>query len=336
MKKLIKIWFADFWPNFELDNNYFLKLISKKYDPILDDINPDFVFYSIFGQKFRSFNSTRIFFTGENYRPNFNEADWAFSFDFNNHPRHYRLPLYPFFGDPKELVQSDKIDYRSILKQKDIFCNFIYSNAGPKERKDFFYKLSEYKKVHSGGRLFNNIGGRVKDKVDFLRRSKFTIAFENEAYQGYTTEKIFEPMLAMSIPIYWGNPNIDIDFNPESFINVSTFDSYDEAINKIIELDQDDDKYLSMLSKPWYHNNEISKYVKEENLLNQLEKIFSTEITPIANQTFAASSNQLAKSLNQKYYDTQYKLNLYKKKVRNFNLTKLKIKIQKAKEKRLK
>ena len=41
--------------------------------------------------------------------------------------------------------------------------------------------------------------------------SSRTIAFENSSFPGYTTEKIFEPMLEGSIPIYWGNPRVDED-----------------------------------------------------------------------------------------------------------------------------
>ena len=37
---------------------------------------------------------------------------------------------------------------------------------------------------------------------------KFSIAFENAWYPGYTSEKIVTSMLAGTIPIYWGNPDI--------------------------------------------------------------------------------------------------------------------------------
>ena len=65
----------------------------------------------------------------------------------------------------------------------------------------------------------NNVGGPVKNKIDFIMDHKFTIAFENSSYPGYTTEKIFEPMLVNSIPLYWGNPLVDRDFNTKSFLN---------------------------------------------------------------------------------------------------------------------
>ena len=68
------------------------------------------------------------------------------------------------------------------------------------------------------GRVLNTLGHRVADKQAFLRDYKFTIAFENESHPGYTTEKIVEPMLADSIPIYWGDPLVGTDFEVESWL----------------------------------------------------------------------------------------------------------------------
>lgn len=39
---------------------------------------------------------------------------------------------------------------------------------------------------------FNNIGGRVTDKLDFLSNYKFNLAMENVSHDGYCTEKIIE------------------------------------------------------------------------------------------------------------------------------------------------
>jgi hypothetical protein len=41
-----------------------------------------------------------------------------------------------------------------------------------------------------------------------------------------------------------------MDFNAEAFINRRDFDSDDDMIQSIIDLDQNDDKYNEMLNKP--------------------------------------------------------------------------------------
>ncbi len=74
-------------------------------------------------------------------------------------------------------------------------------------------------------------------KIDFLRDYKFNICYENRALPGYTTEKIFEPMVARCLPMYWGNPLIAEEFNPRSFLNRSEFSSDEALIEKIIELE---------------------------------------------------------------------------------------------------
>ena len=66
--------------------------------------------------------------------------------------------------------------------------------------------------------------------------------FENSITDGYITEKIFNVFASGSIPIYNGAPNITNFVNSESFI------LYKNHIKDIIELDQNDDKYIKMLN----------------------------------------------------------------------------------------
>jgi len=88
----------------------------------------------------------------------------------------------------------------------------------------------------------------TQSKVDFISNYKFTIAFENSSYIGYTTEKMLNPLSAASVPIYWGNPEVEEDFNPNAFINANGYeDRLDELVKKVIELDNDDEAYLKML-----------------------------------------------------------------------------------------
>ena len=115
-------------------------------------------------------------------------------------------------------------------------------------------------------------------KRNFQKDYKFTIAYENNAYRpqwiGYTTEKIMEPMITNSIPIYWGNPRIDLEFNTKSFINSYDFNSEDEMIEHIIELDKNDDKYFELLKNNWFVDNIIPETNKIENIKAFLYKIF--------------------------------------------------------------
>jgi hypothetical protein len=87
---------------------------------------------------------------------------------------------------------------------------------------------------------------------------------------GYTTEKIIEPFCANTIPLYWGNPFISDDFNNHMFINWHDYNDDDAMIEKIIELDNDKEKYFSYLNGTVFNKNKI-----EELLNNFIEKIKS-------------------------------------------------------------
>lgn len=266
----VKINFTDFWQNFDYRDSFFWKFLSEKYDLEISEI-PDVIFYGPFGQEHRKYNCIKIFHTGENIRPNFLECDFAFSFDFTPEPKNYRFPLYAWYNEHEKLLRN-RVEGFDIRNKK--FCNFVYSNNKALERIDFFNKLSKYKKIDSGGKFLNNIGFQVQNKSEFISNYKFTICFENESSPGYTSEKIYDAMLANSIPIYWGNPLIHTEFNPKSFINVHDFSSFDEVIKRVMELDSNDDFYFEMLNEPFFHNNEIPNGLKKENIYKQFEYIF--------------------------------------------------------------
>jgi hypothetical protein len=132
-----------------------------------------------------------------------------------------------------------------------------------------------YKHVDSGGKVMNNIGGRVADKMSFLREYKFTIAFENSSYPGYTTEKLVEALIARTIPIYWGNPLVNHDFNPDCFINCHEFEDFDEVIDHVKKIDADDDLYHSYIAAPAFTNKVDNEFINEQNLLARLQQIFT-------------------------------------------------------------
>jgi hypothetical protein len=274
MKRKIKIDFSDFWGGFDKTNNYFYNLLKDEFDVVITE-NPDYLFFSIFGNKHLNYKCKKIFYTGENIAPPLHYCDYSFSFDYLDDERNYRLPHYLLYDGYYEL-QRPKIIDEILAKRK--FCNFVVSNNGCQERNNFYTELSKYKKVDSGGRFANNIGYAVDNKVNFQSEYKFSIAFENNAYRpqhpGYTTEKIMEPMTVNSIPIYWGNPEIGKEFNTKSFINVYDFDSIDSVINYIEYLDNNDKKYLELLNQPWFTDYNIPENNKIENIKSFLYKIF--------------------------------------------------------------
>jgi alpha(1,3/1,4) fucosyltransferase len=288
MKPRIRLGFSDFWPGFGPQVNYFTRMLAPSYEIELSD-RPDFLIYSCFGQKFRRHRGIRIFYSGENFRPDFADCDYAFTFDLCDHPNHVRLPFWYMRHMWNPLPTKQDFDPRAVLAEKTRFCNFVYSNKYCSIRNRFFRRLSKYKRVDSAGKLFNNIGGpiglRGTDKIEFIRPHKFSIAFENESYPGYTTEKIYEAMVVNSLPIYWGNPRVDVDFNPNSFLNFHDYGSLEALLNRVIEVDQDDELYCHYLSQPWFPEDQNPLTIDTEKVLAQFDRIFSTDKTPVAQQS---------------------------------------------------
>jgi hypothetical protein len=275
MKNKIKIDFSDFWGGFDKTNNYFYNLLKDEFDVEISN-NPDYLIFSVFGNNHQRYSCKKIFYTGENVAPPLGYCQWSFSFDCLDDSRNYRLPHYLLYDGYYELARPKIIDESMAIRK---FCNFVASNGNCKERNDFVTKLSKYKKVDSGGRWMNNIGYVVSDKRKFQSEYKFSIAFENDAYrpgyEWYITEKIMDPMTVNSIPIYKGGSKIDKDFNTNSFINCHNFSSAEEVIDRIIELDKDDNKYLSMLNQHWFNDYNIPDNNKLENIKSFLYKIFN-------------------------------------------------------------
>ena len=206
---------------------------------------------------------------------------------------------------------------KSLFNRK--FCNFVYSNnvnADPIRTK-FFHELSKYKKVDSGGKYLNNIGRAVNDKIEFIKDYKFTIAFENSSSPGYTTEKLMEPMRVLSMPIYFGNPLVDLDFNPDSFVWMKDQHGVEETIEKIIELDKDRDKYLDRISQPWL--NKIQKNRKwDVELYDFFENIFNqtfSEAKRIPKYGFSDFNLKVLLAMNRSYQAT-LKMNKTKSKIK--------------------
>jgi hypothetical protein len=86
-------------------------------------------------------------------------------------------------------------------------------------------------------------------KLDLIGRYKFTLAFENSIARDYVTEKFYDPLIAGSVPVYLGAPNV-ADFAPAEhcFIDVADFGGPAELAAHLRALDQDDRAYARHLA----------------------------------------------------------------------------------------
>jgi hypothetical protein len=275
--KRIKIWFSGMGGKFNPNNNFISKYLKKHFIVELDK-NPDYLFYSVNSIDYLNYKCIRIFYTAENLVPDFNLCDYAIGFSYLTFAdRYIRFPIYlvdgfnAYYGDNYSadlLRATHKHENVEIAyNEKTEFCAFVYSNKeAVRCRLKLFSALSKYKQVNSGGKYLNNVGGSITDKYEFQRKHKFVIACENSSTSGYTTEKIVHAYSAQAIPIYWGNQDIEKEFNGKSFINCNKFgltsDGEDVAIDKIVDevirLDSNEQEYKRVLSE--------NAFTKENNI----------------------------------------------------------------------
>ncbi|MGM9929618.1 MAG: glycosyltransferase family 10 domain-containing protein [Bacillus sp. (in: firmicutes)] len=258
---------------FDPYNNPILDILKKHYEvEICDD--PDYLICGVLypggyfsNGMFENFvnepGCIRILLDGENYTPDFNLVDYAIcQYPIYYLDRNFYLPcgVESFTSGNDSFVQlasKSRIYPSNFLKAKEYFASFIASHDSEYNlRGDFFKALNARKRVESAGSYLNNMPNGMTmnwtdgSKIDFLKKCKFSLCFESTKHEGFITEKIVEAFLADTIPVYYGSTNIKEIFNPKAFINISDFSSFDAAIDYILEIDQDDQMYMEMLSEP--------------------------------------------------------------------------------------
>jgi alpha(1,3/1,4) fucosyltransferase len=299
MKINLKVNFENFWPDFQKKDNYWYHLLSTKYNVNIAD-DPDLLIFSYdytgkrLDKTYDPKKTTKVYYTGESDAPNFADCHGAITQRYISHDSHFRLPLWTqyinWFGtrplvsnrdqcyliDPNYLLQK-KFDPDSLLKQKTNFCNFLYTQPRGL-RLTFMDYFKDYKKIDSAGQLHNNMGGTVQGRSDHIFKIlwqesyKFTASLENTQEPGYTTEKLLHPMSTLSLPIYWGNEKVSEEFNTSSFISIHDFESVEAAVEYIKEVDNNQDLYLDIMSRPWFKNREFPEHVKPSAVLEFLEE----------------------------------------------------------------
>lgn len=281
--KEIKIKYVDWWPEFNPDNYLINRILKKHYKVTLSN-NPDYVIGSMYKKEALSYDCIRIFYSGENFSPDFNLYDYALGFENMCYGDRYAyIPNYiinPKYADDVQNMLIKHTKEAIMEKKKFEFCSFVVSNGlGNPIRYDFFKELSKYKKVNSGGCYKNNIDipNGVSDKYEFQKKHKFSICFENSRHPGYVTEKLVQGFSAGTIPIYWGAPDVCNIFNEKAMVVVNGREDIPRAIRQIEEIDNNSELYHHMLEQPALVDSDYIN-VLEQKLEQFLVNIFEQSI----------------------------------------------------------
>lgn len=295
----IKVDFIDFWPDLLKRDNYFFHLLSRKYDVLVDESDPDIVFMSCYDMnkvRYEGHRCKKVFFSGENRGlQSVHGGRWAdvgldydvtLTFDKTEGKNTY-LPLFVLFmnwfdvpynhnRDMAFLANMDSLfeplgDSEALLQQKTQGCCFLAKNPTAAERVNFCKEAQKHLRVDCAGPVLNNcpeIGGRgdQKQKIDFIEKYRSIIAFENSKHPGYLTEKALHGVCTRCVPIYWGADQIFDYFNEQNVISVGSSGDWPVAIQRLQRILSDDNEYLSMVSQPALKRIVLDEFAPERIL----------------------------------------------------------------------
>lgn len=284
-KSEVRVGFCDMWDGFNPEYNMFLlilnaagigkKAVGVSLNAGSEDV--DLLIFGPFGDRWKSVPSSvpKVHYTGENTKP-VKREDIKLNIGFEhidmNDGSYLRLPLWMlevnwFRADPEKIGNPKPLPinrcckvYPAERESHEKFCAFVVTNPRQPMRNSAFQWLSTYKHVDSAGRLFNNIGdtifaglggggGELK-KLEFLKKYKFCIAYENESSTGYVTEKLLHAKAAGCIPIYWGDPKVERDFDAGGFIDARQITTSGQLIEAVKKVDEDSALWEKMYNTP--------------------------------------------------------------------------------------
>jgi len=237
-------------------------------------------------------NILRVQFTGESYYHDITKFHLSFIPALENKHKHKNTDVidttYNNTVIPSTLANSylnihnllDRFSNRNVWEQNNHrsrrFCSFIVSNGGPVLRRQMFAKLIKHKHIDSMGRYGNNCNHMNIPECDtdeyfaFLHNWRFMLCFENTDVDYYLTEKVLNAYIGGCIPIYWGCPQVKQILNEKAIILLedTSEESMNKLCNRIMELENDENKYREMYEQPLFINNEIPKDFKIDYLQN--------------------------------------------------------------------
>jgi GR25 family glycosyltransferase involved in LPS biosynthesis len=250
------------WEGFKADYNFFtllLNSVGKKVSGVSPETltgTPNLIIFGPFGNTWTRYPGIpKVHFTGENTSP-IGHADIQLNLGFKHYDmiknEYMRFPLWLteidwFQADTSRLVNPKPIPLELCTRtnemsfsQRSKFCSFIVSNPNNPIRNQSFHWLNSYKSVDSGGALYNTIGNELSalpgggggelKKTKFMMDYKFALTYENSSSEGYTTEKYLHAKASGAVPIYWGDPKFERDFNLDGCIDARNVKTPDELI----------------------------------------------------------------------------------------------------------
>jgi len=315
----LKVAFRHFYPGFSPDD-FWIPLLtqsSKRPVSLAPAHRADLIFTSVF-EDFASIwkrrllsrrttpsiprsarrvrpSAKQIWVTGENIRVPVDHYDLTLSFDtdtyggmnlywpyiFENLEWHIdRAPISPPAlngrGVPKlEPFSLANPRINSVSERPGFVCAFIGNPEAVR-----FRAIDELRKFGDVQVFGTAVGRPVPRKLDVAKDYRFVLAFENDIYPGYVTEKPLEAYACGAIPLWRGIDVAEV-LNPRSLVNSFDFVSLTDFAEHVAALDSDPDKLDEIARQPLLKQTPSLDPVKAalNKLIAESTGVSSSELT---------------------------------------------------------
>lgn len=105
--------------------------------------------------------------------------------------------------------------------------------------------------------------GPTPTKSQTLSQYTFVLCFENMILKGWITEKIFDCFYAGTVPIYWGEPNIERIIPPECYVDMRQFANYDELRRFLKSLTSDQIQGFREAARSYLGSPQAKPFMKD-------------------------------------------------------------------------
>ena len=326
-KNSIVVAFSDMWPGFNYNNNFIIDSLRHEAKSLSLDItginyttdsNPKLLIFGPYSHTWKTVPNTipKIYFSAENWpKPDDPQIALYITSAREEDNTHIRIPTWMMYIDwySNTTTLPEKCEDNPIripihfaitphpitFKDRAEFCGFVVSNPVCSLRNESFKAINDYKKVNSGGALYNNIGGQLSlkyagggcgdiSKYQFFSKQQFTISFENSQAPGYITEKVLHAKMAGCVPLYWGDIDTNTDFVNGSIVNLSMFNNPEQILEVIKKLELNPELCAKIASTPILNEekkqvalNIISKMSQKLLAIININKMSSTYLKNI-------------------------------------------------------
>lgn len=114
-------------------------------------------------------------------------------------------------------------------------------------------------------------------KSHTLSRYKFSLCFENAIFPGYLTEKIFDALMAGSVPVYLGDPEVEKIIPKNAFVDARDYIEPEQLEHRLKEMSETEHAAYLKAGQEFLHSSMFREFEQTAFVDKVLNLIYSYE-----------------------------------------------------------